>query len=49
MRQMVCLRSAYFIEIEIFLLKVWQINIKVNWNSIIKFINSIEKCSRAHK
>ena len=49
MRQMVCLRSAYFIEIEIFLLKVWQINIKVNWNSIVKLMNSIEKCSKDYK
>ena len=36
----VCLRSAYFIEIEIFLLKVLYIKINVSWNSTVGFMNS---------
>ena len=34
------LKSIYFGEIKIFLLKVLYINVKINWNSTVKFINS---------
>ena len=36
----VCLRSTYFTEIEIFLLKVLYIKINVSWNSTVGPMNS---------
>ena len=43
----ICLESTYFTEIEKILLKILYIRIKVNWNSIIRLMNSIKKYSGA--
>ena len=45
----VCLGFAYFVETEIFLLKVLLIKIKVNWNNIVEPMNSTKKCSGIHE
>ena len=39
------MRYTYYIEIEIFLLKVLYIKVKVSRNSAVRSINSIKKCS----
>ena len=45
----VCLGSAYFTKIENFFLKILQIKVKVNWNSIVRLMNNTKKCSNVHK
>ena len=40
------MKSIYFGEIEILLLKVLYINVKVNWDNTVKFINSIKNVVR---
>ena len=40
---------TYFAEIENFLLKILLIKVKVSWNSIVKFMNSIKKYSGSHE
>ena len=45
----VCLRSAYFAKIENYFLKILQIKVKVNWNSIVRPMNSTKKCNETHE
>ena len=46
---MVSLRSIYFAETEIFLLKVLYIKGKVSWNNIVRPMNSTKKYNETHK
>ena len=46
---MVYLDTAYFAEIENFLLKILQIKVKVSWNSTVGHMNNVKKCSETHK
>ena len=45
----VCLESAYFAKIENSFLKILQIKVKVNWNSIVGPMNSTKKCNETHE
>ena len=45
----VCLRYASFTETEIFLLKILQIKVKINWNSTARPMNSIKKYNKTYK
>ena len=48
-KESVNLKSVYFAENENSLLKILLIKVKVNWNSIIRPINSIKKYNKTHK
>ena len=41
----VCLDTAYFAETEKLLLKVVYIKVKISWNSTVRTMNSVQKCS----
>ena len=45
----VYLDTAYFVETEKLLLKVMYIKVKTSWNSTVKTMNSVKKCSGAHE